>query len=116
MSHQMSTCPGSRPATRARGARSTNGGYRGIPRGPDPERALAPGPRPCRLDLARELAGAGRATPVELEADTTVDRFRGRSDPRIVAAVALLLAVAAIALEIAYVVGRFVLNTVEQIP
>lgn len=45
-----------------------------------------------------------------------MDRFRGRSDPRIVAAVALLLAVAAIALEIAYVVGRFVLNTVEQIP
>jgi hypothetical protein len=45
-----------------------------------------------------------------------VDRFRGRSDPRIVAVVALLLAVAAIALEIAYVVGRFVMNTVEQIP
>jgi hypothetical protein len=45
-----------------------------------------------------------------------VDRFRGRADPRIVAAVALVLAVAAIALEIAYTVGHFAMDTVQQIP
>jgi len=45
-----------------------------------------------------------------------VNRFRGRADPRIVAAVALVLAVTAIALEIAYTVGRFAMDTVQQIP
>ena len=37
------------------------------------------------------------------------------ADPRVVAAVALVLAAAAIALELAYTVGRFALTTVEQI-
>lgn len=45
-----------------------------------------------------------------------MNRFRGRADPRIVAAVALVLAVTAIALEIAYTVGRFAMDTVQQIP
>lgn len=45
-----------------------------------------------------------------------MDRFRGRPDPRIVAAVAFVLAVAAIALEIVYTVGRFAMDTVQQIP
>lgn len=38
------------------------------------------------------------------------------ADPRIVASLALFLAAAAIALEIAYAIGQFVLATVEQFP
>jgi hypothetical protein len=41
---------------------------------------------------------------------------RRTADPRIVAAVAFIIAAAAIALEIAYAVGRFAMDTVEQIP
>jgi hypothetical protein len=39
-----------------------------------------------------------------------------RVDARIVACVAIFLAVAAIALEIAYTIGTFVMGTVEQFP
>jgi len=42
-------------------------------------------------------------------------RSRG-VDPRIVASVAIFLAVTAIALEIAYTIGTFVMATVEQFP
>ena len=45
-----------------------------------------------------------------------MNRLRRGSDPRIVAAVALVIAVAAIALEIAYVIGRFAMDTVQKIP
>lgn len=38
-----------------------------------------------------------------------------RPDPRVVASVAILLALAAIALEIAYAVGHFVLTTVHSV-
>jgi hypothetical protein len=38
-----------------------------------------------------------------------------RSDPRTVAVVAVLLALGAIALEIAYAIGHFVLTTVHQV-
>lgn len=42
-------------------------------------------------------------------------RFRW-PDSRIVASVAIFLAVAAIALEMAYTIGTFVMATVEQFP
>lgn len=42
------------------------------------------------------------------------ERRRG-ADPRIVASVALIIAAAAIALELAYTVGRFAIATAEQI-
>jgi len=58
----------------------------------------------------------GRANRLEPEVDQPVNRLRRGSDPRIVAAVALVIAVAAIALEIAYVVGRFAMDTVQKIP
>jgi hypothetical protein len=41
---------------------------------------------------------------------------RRLADPRIIASAAFLVAAAAIALEIAYAIGRFVFATVEQIP
>ena len=41
---------------------------------------------------------------------------RPSADPRIVAAVALVVAAAAIALEIAYVIGRFAMSTVQKLP
>ena len=44
-----------------------------------------------------------------------VNERRRRADPRIVASIAIFLAVAAIALELAYTVGRFAMTTVEQI-
>ena len=40
---------------------------------------------------------------------------RHRQDPRVVAVIALIIAAAAIALEIAYTVGHFVISTVDQI-
>lgn len=40
---------------------------------------------------------------------------RRRADPRIVASIAIFLAVTAIALELAYTVGQFAMATVEQI-
>ena len=47
------------------------------------------------------------------------DRFdrmgRHRQDPRVVAAIALVLAAVAIALELAYTIGHFVFTTVDQI-
>jgi hypothetical protein len=44
-------------------------------------------------------------------------RHRPRvADPRIIASVAFILAAAAIALEIVYAIGQFVLATVEQFP
>jgi hypothetical protein len=45
-----------------------------------------------------------------------VNRRRRLADPRVVASVAFILAVTAVALEIVYTIGRFVLTTVEQIP
>ena len=45
-----------------------------------------------------------------------MNRQRRLADPRVIAAVAFILAAAAVALEIVYVIGRFVLTTVEQIP
>jgi hypothetical protein len=47
--------------------------------------------------------------------EPTVNERRRRADPRIVATIAIFLAVAAIALELAYTVGRFAMSTVEQI-
>jgi hypothetical protein len=44
-----------------------------------------------------------------------VNLRRRRADPRIVASIAIFLAVAAIALELAYTVGQFAMTTVEQI-
>jgi hypothetical protein len=44
-----------------------------------------------------------------------VKERRRRADPRIVAAIAIFLAITAIALELAYTVGRFAMTTVEQI-
>ncbi len=41
--------------------------------------------------------------------------MKRRADPRVVAAVAFVLAAVAIALEIAYSIGHFVLGTVNQI-
>lgn len=38
-----------------------------------------------------------------------------RMDPRVVASVAILVALAAIALEVAYAVGHFVLTTVHSV-
>ncbi len=37
-------------------------------------------------------------------------------DPRVVAALAFIVAAAAVALEIAYAVGKFAITTVEKIP
>jgi hypothetical protein len=45
-----------------------------------------------------------------------VNQRRRTADPRVVASVAFIIAAAAIALELAYVIGRFALDTVEQIP
>ena len=42
--------------------------------------------------------------------------IRRGADPRIVAIVALLIAAAAIALELAYVIGRFAMETVQKLP
>jgi hypothetical protein len=44
-----------------------------------------------------------------------VNERRRRADPRIVASIAVFIAVVAIALEVAYTVGRFAMTTVEQI-
>lgn len=41
---------------------------------------------------------------------------RARLDARVVASLAIVLALAAIALEVAYTIGTFVLATVEQFP
>jgi hypothetical protein len=44
-----------------------------------------------------------------------VNERRRRADPRILASIAIFLAVAAIALEVAYTIGQFAMTTVEQI-
>jgi hypothetical protein len=44
-----------------------------------------------------------------------VNQRRRTADPRVVASVAFIIAAAAIALEIAYTIGRFAISTVEQI-
>jgi hypothetical protein len=44
-----------------------------------------------------------------------VNLRRRAADPRIVASVAFVIAAAAIALELAYSIGRFAITTVEQI-
>lgn len=41
---------------------------------------------------------------------------RPRPDPRVVASLAIVVALTAIALEIVYAVGTFAMATVEQIP
>lgn len=46
---------------------------------------------------------------------TAVNLRSRKVDPRIVATVAILLAVTAIALELVYTIGRFAITTVEQI-
>jgi hypothetical protein len=45
-----------------------------------------------------------------------VNERRRRADPRLVASLAILISLAAIALEIAYAVGNFVMATFEKIP
>jgi hypothetical protein len=64
----------------------------------------------------RARAGAGRANRADPEVEGSVNERRRGADPRIVAAVAFVLALAAIALEIVYTVGRFAMDTVQQIP
>jgi hypothetical protein len=44
-----------------------------------------------------------------------VNERRRRADPRILASIAIFLAVVAIALEVAYTIGQFAMTTVEQI-
>jgi hypothetical protein len=56
-----------------------------------------------------------RADTVEERRDATVNLRRRAADPRIVASVAFVIAAAAIALELAYSIGRFAITTVEQI-
>ncbi len=41
---------------------------------------------------------------------------RRRVDPRVVAALAIAIAIAAITLEVVYVVGHFAMDTFEKIP
>lgn len=41
---------------------------------------------------------------------------RPRLDPRVMAVIAIMVAIAAISLEVVYAVGRFVMATVQQIP
>jgi hypothetical protein len=66
--------------------------------------------------LAR-AAGAtyGRRPPRPMWSPTVHQRRRS-VDPRIVASIAIILALGAIALEIVYAVGRFAITTVEQFP
>jgi hypothetical protein len=45
-----------------------------------------------------------------------VHQRRRSVDPRIVASIAILLALAAIALEIVYAVGQFALTAFDQLP
>ena len=52
-----------------------------------------------------------RMTAVNLPAN----QRRQLADPRVVAAAALIIAAAAIAIEIAYTIGKFAISTVEQI-
>jgi hypothetical protein len=44
-----------------------------------------------------------------------VNERRRRADPRVLASIAIFLAVVAIALELAYTIGHFAMTTVEQI-
>ena len=60
------------------------------------------------LPGAPATAGEGREPSVK-------ERRRG-ADPRVVASVAIVIAAAAIALEIAYTIGTFAMATVEQFP
>lgn len=91
-----------RPATSrpsALGRPSTTGGYLGGGRRAilhRPERSGAVG-----------LIGRSRSRALKR-------LFRG--DPRVVAAIAIFLAIAAIALEVVYTIGRFAMDTVQQIP
>lgn len=78
---------------------------------PDPDRArrnLAPGSRARRPgpSLARRDHPLPEARPIV--------RNRPSVDPRIVAVVAIVVAIGAISLEVVYVVGRFVLDTFHQ--
>jgi hypothetical protein len=45
-----------------------------------------------------------------------VNERRRRADPRVVASLAIVVSLAAIALEIVYAIGHFAMATFEQIP
>lgn len=62
---------------------------------------------PVRHPAARSAAS---------DEDETVQVRRPRPDPRVVASLAIVVALTAIALEIVYAVGTFAMATVEQIP
>ena len=62
-------------------------------------------------------ARARHLAPIEVEnaVNLPVNQRRRLADPRVVAAAAFIIAAGAVALEIAYTIGRFAISTVEQI-
>ncbi len=63
---------------------------------------------------ARSVPAAAR--PIDATGGPPAVKQRRRVDPRVVATLAIAIAIAAITLEVVYVVGHFAMDTFEKIP